>query len=529
MLTYLHLENFRAFGQPTRIPLAPITLLFGENSAGKTSILHALALLKQTRLQGDHGRHLVWKDDKGGFDLGSYSELMHDHDVDRELRVGVGFAEDGFFNSNDAVDFASAPIGLEWTFLRENNLKRVFLEKLALDVGGYPGLRAIFERDEGDPEDPDPYLDHKLRFAGFEGARTSFEAEAAAWRSSMPRLVKAARNIAQLPRKGWPLDWPEQAEAFLRDWDVTWDTKQLESRLDGIWRNLLSLDGRSEGLGGNWDSVGRREPLECYFLGTYVSTHIAHADYGLPPFERPVGISRSLYRAVTHMYCAGLRYDLFSGALTPIGPHRVRPPRIIHDEGASPDSVGADGRWTAEILMRDAEVLKRVNSDLKSLQVGYELKVERLDRVRRTEIAELRLVDGRRKRAKSVSLSDVGYGIGQLLPILVELASEKERILTIEQPELHIHPKLQAELGTVFAHAVQRRKQMLIETHSEHLILRLRRLVREGKLKPDDLCVLYVSRGKRGSVVDRIRIDERGDFLDAWPGGFFPERLNELL
>ena len=530
MLTYLHLENFRAFGEPTHIPLAPITLLFGENSAGKTSILHALALLKQTRLQGDHGRHLVWKDDKGGFDLGSFSELMHDHDVDRRLRIGLGFAENAFYGfADNRVDFEPAPMGLEWTFLRDAELKRVFLEELALDIGGSPGVRAIFERDGEDPEDPDPMFDHLLWFSRFEGPKSAFEAEAAAWRTAMPRLMKSAKTIAQLPVDGGPENWPEQAQAFLRDWDVTWDTKQLEARLGTIWRKLMSLDGRSEGLGFSVNLFSFSGPFERYFLGVRVAELEAERRYKLPPFERPVVIHRSLYRADEHIHGAGHRYNLFIDALTPIGPHRVRPPRIIDDDGASPDSVGADGRWTANILMRDANVLKRVNADLEALQVGYELKIERLDRVRRTGIAELRLVDNRRKRAKSVSLSDVGYGIGQLLPILVELASKQERILTIEQPELHIHPRLQAEIGTVFVNAIQRRKQMLVETHSEHLILRLRRLVREGKLKPEDLCVLYVSRGKRGSVVDRIHIDERGDFLDEWPGGFFPERLNELL
>ena len=68
----------------------------------------------------------------------------------------------------------------------------------------------------------------------------------------------------------------------------------------------------------------------------------------------------------------------------------------------------------------------------------------------------------------------------------------------------------------------------LIETHSEHLVLRIQKLVREDKLRPEDVAVLFVSRGAEGSTIKRLALDEDGDFVDEWPGGFFPERLREL-
>jgi predicted ATPase len=71
--------------------------------------------------------------------------------------------------------------------------------------------------------------------------------------------------------------------------------------------------------------------------------------------------------------------------------------------------------------------------------------------------------------------------------------------------------------------------QYILETHSEHLMLRLLRRVREGKIPPEMLSVIYVSRGPFGSVVHSVRIDKNGDFMDDFPGGFFPERLDELL
>jgi predicted ATPase len=70
---------------------------------------------------------------------------------------------------------------------------------------------------------------------------------------------------------------------------------------------------------------------------------------------------------------------------------------------------------------------------------------------------------------------------------------------------------------------------MVIETHSEHLVLRLLKLIRQKKLAPDDVSVLYVSRCPWGGDIQRLRIDEDGDFIDGWPGGFFPERMRELF
>ena len=103
-------------------------------------------------------------------------------------------------------------------------------------------------------------------------------------------------------------------------------------------------------------------------------------------------------------------------------------------------------------------------------------------------------------------------------------------IISIEQPEVHVHPKLQADLGDLLAHAIKepRNNQFIVETHSEHLILRLQRLVRKGELKPEDVSVIYVSRRPEGAKSERLHLDEDGDFIDDWPNGFFPERLKEL-
>ncbi|MDF1594442.1 MAG: DUF3696 domain-containing protein, partial [Desulfobacterales bacterium] len=135
---------------------------------------------------------------------------------------------------------------------------------------------------------------------------------------------------------------------------------------------------------------------------------------------------------------------------------------------------------------------------------------------------------------------DIGVGISQVLPLIVAALYIREGILAVEQPELHIHPALQVALGDLFISQIQESGvSYLLETHSEHLILRLLRRIREtsedelppGKypLKPDQLGVYYVEQGEKGVSLTRIRVDQDGEFIDRWPKGFFGERAEELF
>jgi hypothetical protein len=145
----------------------------------------------------------------------------------------------------------------------------------------------------------------------------------------------------------------------------------------------------------------------------------------------------------------------------------------------------------------------------------------------RAPMTELVLFDERTKTV--VTHRDVGIGISQVLPVLVAAYGSEGKLIAMEQPEIHLHPALQAELGDVFIEAAlgERRNTFILETHSEHLILRLMRRIREGKISPDDIGVVFVEPLAHGSRFVELRIDEEGDFIDEWPGGFFEESFNE--
>lgn len=131
----------------------------------------------------------------------------------------------------------------------------------------------------------------------------------------------------------------------------------------------------------------------------------------------------------------------------------------------------------------------------------------------------------------SINVANMGEGISQLLPIVAStLTTSDYECLLIEQPEIHLHPAAQSDLGDLFIENIgeRKRRQFIIETHSEHLLLRIRRRVAEGMISPNDVAILYVERGDEQSSIRQLVLDEKGHFTE-WPEGFFEEGYNEAL
>jgi predicted ATPase len=135
---------------------------------------------------------------------------------------------------------------------------------------------------------------------------------------------------------------------------------------------------------------------------------------------------------------------------------------------------------------------------------------------------------------------DVGVGLSQIVPVLVALLDPGTDLVCLEQPELHLHPRQQASLGDALIKAIHDfpNRIMVVETHSEHLILRLLRRVREttaAEAEPDtelratQVAVAYVQPNSTNATVTSIALTDDGDFQQAWPNGFFAERAKELF
>ncbi len=132
-----------------------------------------------------------------------------------------------------------------------------------------------------------------------------------------------------------------------------------------------------------------------------------------------------------------------------------------------------------------------------------------------------------------LSANQLGTGISQVLPLIVAANYDDVGLISIEQPELHIHPRFQVELADVFLRTKDKHS-FLIETHSEHIILRLLKRIRETsetetQVSIEDISIIYLTPTSDGTTAQCLKITSDGDFENDWPHGFFDERDEELF
>lgn len=233
-------------------------------------------------------------------------------------------------------------------------------------------------------------------------------------------------------------------------------------------------------------------------------------------------------------------FNVFVNNVHYIGPFRRTPERTHRYKENSVTYVGSDGEFAPVVLGQDrrtgSNLIRKVSSWLKE-NLDFELEVDDL----RGEMFRIMVKDQTTKARNN--LIDVGYGLSQLIPIIVQtfmlrqgrkrqssLFSDIHELNIIEQPELHLHPSAQAALADLFVAGVTAGKSFLIETHSEHMLIRLRRYIVEGVLKPEDVALYYTEKQPDdGSIkVKRLTITELGD-IPEWPKGFFSEDFAEYM
>lgn len=217
-----------------------------------------------------------------------------------------------------------------------------------------------------------------------------------------------------------------------------------------------------------------------------------------------------------------------------IGPFREPPRRTYLFSGESPESVGVRGERAVDIVTMDylkqtgkekKDLINKISNWYKLCGISEKLKIRSLSD-RHYEIVLSHI-----KSKTEESLADVGFGCSQVLPVLVAgYNSENGDILAVQEPEIHLHPKAQAELGSFFYELSKKGVQSIIETHSEHLMLRIQAHIadKNSDLRPEDVCVYYVYAENGIRNIKKIELKDDGFFKDKWPDGFFPERYMEV-
>ena len=547
MLHALELENFKAFGKRARIPFAPITLIFGENSAGKSTILQALYLLKQTQESRDTGAPLHPRAENGIVDLGSFQELIFDHNLGQSLSVRVETTID--ITDTLHLSYKEDKIAIEFSFEMLSTKKEIRLNQIGVYQGKSSKCIAKFKPSDRTIDPQKVWM-------------TSFFHDS--YRHSLSKLVEAKCSWLTKATEYWrsEFEWcKENKEKILRDLEERKShVKQLLKLRIGHEKASDEQKHSNEALLPETDELQRHLDslnidLEFFSSGFNLKDYIfrRHSNemntvLGVQRFL-PVGVVREegessitepisllsnqfdimVFDVAEFVMAAARALERTLRSIFPIRPFRSLAERYYSFTGTSPQDVGYRGDLLPDLLFRHSELVVETNEWLKRLDIGYELQVKPV-KTDTDDLYQVRLIDTRRKKPINVALPDVGFGISQLLPFIVQSLVSEGQIISIEQPEVHVHPRLQADLGDLLAAAIKKENpnQFLVETHSEHLILRLQRLVRKKEIKPEDVSVIYVSRGSEGAKAERLHLDEDGDFIDEWPNGFFLERLREL-
>lgn len=216
-----------------------------------------------------------------------------------------------------------------------------------------------------------------------------------------------------------------------------------------------------------------------------------------------------------------------------IGAIRVLPDSDYSNSADKFDKIGVNGENAYQILIQDfnneKKLFNKVNEWYKSKFEGWGVNILKIDK---SEIKyEVVLESGN----LSINLKQTGQGIHQVLPLIVRsyMLETEPTLIVVEEPETHLHPAAHGDLAQRFVDSIleDKNKRYLIETHSENFVLRLRKLVAQREIKPNDLAIYYVEYNdeSKSSNLRQIKIDEFGNIPnDDWPSGIFSEASVEV-
>jgi hypothetical protein len=569
ILKALTLENFKGIREPVRIEFAPITLLFGPNSSGKSTVIKALQFASAifNRAKIDPFDSSVARN----FDLGSFREAVNG----RDIRKTIGLTFDIELDSPLRVD-----LDPEGILDREiDNLDSPVGEVATESISHAIKSASVGIRIRYDDSVCSAYVSefsvsvNAVRFGVIEYFPSTGVAQVSFLNYCHPLLIgidpqyssmgydqgDTAYN-AWLRDAGLSLDMDRNdldgngSNTALEDFvtahnEAPWEGKSFPVRIDGGKSAIQSFASRmSLAMRKNlsrWTPDSDPETMKYRFASTIISEGFLTAAATLHDF---------------------LGNAVFLGPLRQIpARHSIRQRSMVQatwsaGEAAWDIIINADENFIAEVnawLSRPDRLDSGYGVDVvryRELPLDHPLMIALLEKTdlelaaREHALKQIpvhsRVVLRDKLSNIELSLQDVGVGLSQLLPVVVAALHDsqgflsREQLVTVEQPELHLHPALQVRLADLFvANVKDRDKMFLLETHSEHLMLRCLRRIRETAkgiqadgippVTPADIAVHFVESTANGPRIRRIEIDDDGDFIDEWPGGFFEESYRE--
>lgn len=444
MLTHLRITNFKAWKDTGAIRLAPLTVIFGANSAGKSSLGHLLLALQQTARSTDRKRALHLGDATSLIDLGTFADCLHGHELQQAMSFEIGW-----------------------------NLSKPLEVRDPLQ----PAVR---------------YVGDRMQLSVTLGANKTQQPEVESLRYGLSSEVREVLDVS-----------------LVRD-----DKRKLN--LSSSTYGFKMADGRKWPL---------EEPEKFYRLS---DTSLAR------------------YKNAGFLTDFALAAEAMLEGISYLGPLRNHPQRLYQWSGDMPASVGPMGEYAVAAILAAQGEERRLNrghkrhtqgfaefiaSWLKDLGVIQEFAVHPVAEGRK----EYEVLVKTHAKAPMVKITDVGFGVSQVLPALVQaFYCPPHSTVWMEQPEIHLHPQVQAELADVFISATQAREhgrprgvQLIVESHSEHFLNRLQRRVAEGDVKPEDLAVYFCHRAGSATELEPLRLNMFGE-IENWPAHFFGDEMADI-
>ena len=612
MLTGIGLRNFKAFGDEMQeVPLSKITLIYGPNSGGKSSIIQALLLLKQSvdaQRLGTRRQVLPIGD---YIDLGGIPTLIHKHDTELEIGLKIKYSESSapdvertvdmvfvaersgmfdatkdssvllevmyqislsgndIFKSESKYNYDDDGVAWESTFSIstervsvEGELKsftsdaenRGFLPELILSQAARERSTLLRSSDRSQAVLARRRLEarHKLDEARREEQKKiqRLQPKEESLRSLRRELRQAdkdeqeqTRRVLEEFQKESELD-PMTAQNLHRELQVAIKvTQESKQRLSQERRQILPLrnelrDARDRVHQREQELQHEEERARALMHALSRTREVVGGSFrrsspqgwrGLEPDE----ILAMIPESIPSDFERQLR------SVTSLGPMRIQPERFYAPQHSARYSAGLKGEFTPHIIYRNDDVKDEVNKWFSKFEIPYNLEIKQSGDIRTSgENIVVELIDDRTNT--TVTIADVGFGISCILPIIVEgVASAEGSIICVEQPELHLHPRLQAKLADLIIEtALKDGKQWIVETHSELIARRIQTRIAERKevggsvFLPSDVSALYVDPDPNGSgsKIIEMGMKDTGEWAEeSWPNGFFDEGYREVM
>lgn len=519
MLHEIRLEGFKSHPPGgNRLPLRELTLIFGPNSAGKSSLFQSVFAMRQSWRKVASIQELVTAGEL--VDLGKFGAVLHSRGARSVDHLTIGLGHRGTIFEFTWEDPDSSVAQDEGWQRRSMSSARGRL------------LSLVLKR----PTDWDKLEDGSDRQIRFN------------------TRDQAGRTILVLDREDFARCWPElYPRAFP-------PRAPSEGAYEGSPRPAAEFHVYLNDQDVVLDAPGMVEPSSptSVLLGEIVSRYAIDASPDTEPdpalFDPhgPLLTLRELPSALPRLR-AQLERSAYIGGLRQRGRRLYFP--HVEDE---PWWVGHDGGRMVDVILGartlgQADVLVRTNELLAAMSLGISAEFgnsspQLIDDARELLLRTLQLDGG---EEQVTGLPDHGTGVSQLLPIVVQLAAAElgaagdgDVVLFIEQPELHLHPAWQSRLPDLFTAVIghsqastvsadgtaeivgeaRRRVQLIVETHSEHVVLALANHIREDPSLSDRVQILAFEPTSSGVRVEELRFRADGEWEGRWPGGFFPER-----